>query len=294
MRTALLVTLVFTCALLNAQSWCPPGATWTYSGAISQYTTNRITRYMGDTILAGENAHTMFTVHQFINPVTQAVDTFGGEGVKSWTRASDDVVWLWSSFESAWDTLYYFGSVPGSEWGPPFAEPGLCGSAADGDMVQVVDTGTVVVQGIPLRYWDIHMGAYGGRIVERMGWSVMMEPFEGCWQDLISEFKCYEDYEIGYSMDPDPGSCDLATRIENRDLAEPILYPNPGTDHCSIQLPPGLNTLIVFDALGRSVLVQRTIAGNVEVDTSELPRGTFLVRTVNAAGKMVHVKWVKQ
>ena len=287
----LVVVLSLTC---QGQSWCPPGATWTYEGAISQYTTNRITRYVGDTILGGENAQTLFTVHQFIHPVTQAVDTFGGEGTYSWTRASGEVIWLWSATESAWDTLYNFGAAPGSEWGPVFAEPGFCGSPEAGDKVQVLDTGTMVVQGVPLRYLDIHLGSYGGRVTERMGWSVMMETFEGCWQDLLSEFKCYEDYEIDYSVDPDQGSCDLATRIENRDLAEPILYPNPGNDHITISRSSGPHTIALFDATGRMVLQQRTNDTRPVISTEALPAGLYRITVRDGLGGLMSATWVKE
>ena len=293
MRFTPLALLIGTTIAASAQNWCPPGATWTYSGAISQYTTNRITRYVGDTVLAGENAQVLCTVHQYINPNTLAVDTFGS-GSYTWTRVTDDIIWLWSDVGGAWDTLYYFGAVPGSEWGPPFAEPGLCGSAENGDMVQVVDTGTMVVQGIPLRYWDIHLGAYAGRIVERMGWSVIMEPFEGCWQDLISEFKCYRDYEIDHSVDPDPGSCDLATRIDDLARAKPTLYPNPGTDRFTLTLPPGTHTIVLFDATGREVLRTHGNGGPTTVDCSALAPGLFIYQAVDRGRSAQAGTWIKE
>lgn len=290
MRFTPLALLIGTTIVASAQNWCPPGATWTYSGAISQYTTNRITRYVGDTVLAGENAQVLYTVHQYINPNTLAVDTFGS-GSYSWTRVTDDIIWLWSDVGSAWDTLYYFGAVPGSEWAPPFAEPGLCGGSENGDMVQVVDTGTMVVQGIPLRYLDIHLGAYGGRIVERMGWSVIMEPFEGCWQDLISEFKCYEDYEIDYSVDLDPGSCDLATRIDDLARAKPTLYPNPGADCFTLSLPPGPHTITLYDVTGRVLLQQRTKDNRPLIGTTQLATGVYVVHVDDGSPTL---RWVKE
>jgi len=273
----------------QAQNWCPPGATWTYSSVISQYATNRIIRYTGDTIIGGESAQTLFTVDQFVNPTTLEIDTFGTGG-NSWTRFSDSVVWAWSPTENAWDTLYYFGAVPGSQWEPPFAEPGFCGSAELGDMVQVLDTGTTVVQGVPLQYWDIHLGAYWGRVTERMGWSVGMIPFSGCWQDYTSALTCYADDEISYVATGATG-CDLITRISTATLPEAMLHPNPGMDRLILTLPPGQHTITLFDATGRMVHQQHTQDTPATIDTAHLPSGIYMVKVDEGVQPL---RWVKE
>ncbi|MBK8614743.1 MAG: hypothetical protein IPN85_15080 [Flavobacteriales bacterium] len=83
------------------------------------------------------------------------------------------MVSVWSDTEQGWDTLYNFAAVPEID-STPFAQPGLCGGSEFGDAIQVLDTGTVLIDGVPLRYLDIHNGMYEGRITEVLGWSVGM------------------------------------------------------------------------------------------------------------------------
>lgn len=292
MRASLLSLLLLP-LLACAQSWCPPGAIWSYASQISQYPTDRIYRYTSDTIVDGQNAKHLLVVDQYINPNTQLVDTFGLP-MHMVTRLNDDVVLLWSGTEEAWDTLYWYGAVPGDSWAPPFATPDECILSGTGDLIEVLDTGTVVINGLPLKFWDIDLGWYDGRITERLGWSVAFAPFPGCWWDVVSGLTCYADQEVSFSISGDLNSCFLTTGLSSDHQHHFALFPNPGSTHFTLELPPGPHTIILFDARGRMVLQQRTTDARPVITTDTLPAGLYRIAVRDVQGAVMGTTWVKE
>lgn len=292
MRAALL-PLVLLPLLAAAQSWCPPGATWSYATQISQYPTNRIYRYTGDTVVGGHSAQHLLVVDQYINPNTQQVDTFWLP-VHVLTRLNDDVVWLWSELQQAWDTMYWYGAAPGDSWAPPFALPDECELSGTGDLVHVLDTGTVDVDGMLLQYWDVDLGWYDGRIIERLGWSVAFTPFPGCWWDVVYSLTCYSDNVIAYETVPGQNSCFLITGMHLEEKGRIVLFPNPGTTHFTLDLPPGPHTITLIDAMGRVVLQERTTDARPVIATEALPGGLYRITVRGAQGGVMSAPWIKE
>ncbi|MBL8001025.1 MAG: T9SS type A sorting domain-containing protein [Flavobacteriales bacterium] len=302
MRAALL-TLALLPLLACAQSWCPPGATWTYdhTGFVGLQGYSVMT-YTHDTVLAGEVGQLIDLVVIGVD-VNQVVDTLPWPTPSAITRYTADQVFLWSGLTQSWDTLYDFAVVPGDKWLPPHADPGIC-PPGNGDVIEVLDTGTVVIDGMVLRYVDVHCGFYDGRITERLGWSLGMVMFEGCFVPECScDLRCYRDDSLSYVRPGLTLPCDhldLATAVE-MDLQGQALVvaPNPGTDHFTLSgvegyLPPGRHTITLFDATGRIVLQQRTADVRPMIDTGALPSGLYRVAVRDEQGAVLGATWVKE
>jgi hypothetical protein len=300
MRTALLALPIFVSAFLNAQSWCPPGAQWNYQIQGLMLDGCVVRTYVGDTVIDGWNA-------QRIHESGFRIEYWSGDTVAldsdRYTSIQGSTLFLWGAFSDpvGWDTLHRFDATIGDRWFPPHADSVCLDGYAS--MLEVMDTSSLVIDGYMLRRWTMtYLDALGQPtwnfdVLERLGPLTGLEILPGgC---IIIEYgevlSCYTDQEISYNDAYWPYGCASVLGLR-QDPPEPgiSLSPNPGTDHFTMQSPPGPNTITMHDALGRSVLVQRTTGGNVEVDTSDLPPGTYFVRTTTAYGSATHAKWIKQ
>ncbi len=276
----------------QGQNWCPPGAEWTY-GFYNQQASG-VTRawYSADSVVGGYNAQRIDqTIHAY-QPVFPFGEPFTQELNPLFTRSENEVVYIWDGVSSTYDTLFWFAAIPGQRWNLHHQD----GFAH----FDVLDTGTSVVDGIPLRFLVVEepivMGAMD-TIRERIGSDFFyIDPLETMLIDWTTGWlHCYRDNALDEFQGAFwSGACDFNVYIPEKKVTGITLFPNPGTDHFTMHIPLGPNTIIMCDALGRSVLVQRSTGGSVEIDAADLPAGTYLVRMVNAAGMSVHVKWIKQ
>lgn len=65
---------------------------------------------------------------------------------------------------------------------------------------------------------------------------------------------------------------------EGSSWARPFIFPNPGTDHFTIALPPGAHVIRLFDTTGREMLNLRAQGSSVRVDAALLPSGIYAIR----------------
>jgi hypothetical protein len=109
---------------------------------------NRLS-YTHDTIIGDFNAQVIDLYSAIQYPQPPPGPTFGGPPYTSYTavalitRSDSEVVFALSG--SVWDTLYWFGAEPGEHWFPAHINDPTCAP------VTVEDTGTTVVDGVPLR-----------------------------------------------------------------------------------------------------------------------------------------------
>lgn len=128
----------------QAQSWCPPGATWTheYADALGGYFGVQKVEYVGDTILGGYTAQRLEQTH--VVAPSGSTNYASYNSFSLFTRSDSAVVFIWDGV-GAYDTLFWFGAEPGDQWRAP-------GWPDDGNIVLTVsDTATVDVDGVPLR-----------------------------------------------------------------------------------------------------------------------------------------------
>ena len=74
--------------------------------------------------------------------------------------------------------------------------------------------------------------------------------------------------------------------FENKTL---VIYPNPASSNIKIQtnFEPGKNQeIIIYDALGKKVIVKKLNSGSENIDASMLPNGIYLLK-VQAEGTTI-------
>lgn len=246
--------------------------------------------YSGDTLVGGLQCQridqTIFAyepVFPFGTPFTLPVSPII-------TNGQGDVVRIWDQLTSEFDTLAWFGAVPGDHW----SVPQYLGPSAHFD---VLDTGTKVVAGIPLHYVVIEepivMG-FTDTLFERIGFErFYLQPFETMQLDIVTyDLVCYRDDDIDQYDGWVPGHpCDFTLAVQEEEVQLAPLFPNPGTDHFTLSLPPGSHTITVHDGSGRVLLQQRTADPLATIATDRLSAGIYLVR-VDEGSLPWH--WVKQ
>jgi hypothetical protein len=294
---------LLTCALLPllgaAQNWCPPGATWNF--AIQAWMTDGhiVRTYTGDTLVDGWVAH---RIHQegeqisYWNNDTVTIDNV------VLTSLQDSVLYtrvLWNG-QPAWDTLYRFDAVIGDRWFPPGADS-VCLNGTDG-MVEVLDTSTVNIDGVPLRQWTIsYIDATGQpvwgsfTVSERLGslGGFTLMPGSCIIVEYGERLRCYSDYQLDYR---EPGwtySCTSVTNVRELGTTNGQVFPNPGTTHFTLELPPGPYTITLFDATGRMVLQQRTTDARPVIATEALPAGLYRISVRDERGGVMSATWIK-
>lgn len=286
MRQSLLFALLLHLPV-SAQSWCAPGAEWEfrfYSQAASGITH---ATYTGDTIINGLAAQRIDHTIYAVNPewsgqaFTEVLDPL-------FTRYDDDIVWMWGQWAGEFDTLMWFGAVPGDRWLIP-AEWTHGGYT-------VVDTGHFLFGDDLLRWVAVEedVAMYGpDTLWERIGFgAIYIDPWESVTIDYTTaHLKCYRDDSGNSFAGPwysTPCQLTVRTAVHTHEaLALP--HPNPGTTHFALDLPPGPHTIELFDVTGRRVLHQRTTQERPTISTEHLPPGIYHLRVDDAAG----VRWMK-
>ncbi len=291
MRTTVLgLFLVVSATGVQAQSWCPPGAEWVFKpdGSMPFLIGYSHVRYAGDTVVDGKLAQRLsrhhVSIYQAQNPWA-VTNTF--EPAAHITHEENGVVTKWNGI--GWDTLYWFSGEIGDQW------RGLHPEEWPDSWLEITDTATVVIDGVPLRQrlitdhcWDL--AAPVEWVTERKGG--MLELWLPCLCEIDGggwTFDCYRDDQIG------PPNIDLCIPNLPLSVHEPLTgnftppYPNPGSTHFSLDLPPGPHTIELFDATGRCVYNQRTTGPRTEVPTTHLPAGIYYL-LLNGHGQA----WVKE
>ncbi len=299
-RSLLLLSIIFSITA-TAQSWCPPGATWTH-GIMAFYIEGYLqTTYTGDTILGGSIGQKLSMTSVEFNHLTDTVITTYSP-VGAITSHGEGIVSIWSHSLQTWDTLYWMAAVPGQKWRVAHSDD----ECEPADHILVADTGTTVVDGVSLRYLDLvavyDMNEYPlGRSIERLGWMHWMMLFPGCFAvEGPGGLRCYSDDEINYTSPTWNYGCNsLADLTEHRNSSNIIIHPNPGTDHFILsgvegQLPPGEHELKILDQLGRSVIEMDRISDQDVIGTASLPPGIYTVLITHRNGRSLHQHWVKQ
>lgn len=229
--------------MVNAQPWCPPGATWEYQIIGFAVDGCGTQTYAGDTAFDGWQAQRIVDEWEMYSYWD---DTLYIGSSTVYTSFSDGVVHQYVPSTQSWDTLYWFAAPIGARWAPPGYsynyDDTICPPPAG--MLEVIDTGTVDMNGTALHYVDVKMLAGPGgqeeefRIYERIGNLIMGWPVnDGC---IVAEWPyrlhTYSD-QLGTLYDKGGPLCPDILGIEGMEWEqEPALaaYPNPGGDQFSL------------------------------------------------------------
>lgn len=285
---SLLLSLALITAAAHAQVWCPPGAEWTfdYQDILGdQYGVVRV-NYVGDTLLGGEQAQMLqeTVVTAPWGQQTYATTTYP----PFMTRYADGVVYAWDGWNAAYDTLMWFGAVPGQHWSA-FTD--------SWSGVVVTDTATVMIDGTPLRRLAVMYYPGGSEpldtLYERIGFELL---YITGWTWFVTDMpygplRCYRDDSFSYVA---PGILDCGYTLTTQEIAHStdlVASPNPGSDHFTLSLSSGTHTITLLDATGRIALLERTSDERAWINTTHLPSGIYVVRVDEGLEPM---RWVKQ
>ncbi|MBK6882717.1 MAG: T9SS type A sorting domain-containing protein [Flavobacteriales bacterium] len=296
MKKLLCIALLFLSSNVWAQNWCAPGAEWTYTlrdNGVGGYT--RFT-YIGDTLMDGAIAQKL---HKHLVEYNYIL----GEIVESdlpmdFTTVEDDLVSIWNG--QYFDTLYWFGAAPGDRWSFSMDPVLWPDTAPTPHYIDVMDTGSTIVDGIVLRYLQVYnsnlWSAPGSLdvIFERIG-SVyeFLVPNNAIWVDGIAgPLRCYSDDQINFQSPNWNGSCDYVTGIWDKEPRSNVtIFPHPCTDRLTLSgITPG-SQIELFDGLGRNVFTGQALGEPFHFDASTLAPGLYQVRIRN--GEQV-ISWIKE
>jgi len=294
MRAALLSLLLLP-LMVCAQSWCPPGATWTYGTDMFGLYGYEQYVYVSDTTVGGQLAHRIDAQGAMSMAGQTPVDHWS-QPIAAITAQIGDVVALWSNTEQAWDTLFWLGAVPGDSW---IRRGGPNGDCDPPDSLVIMDTTTVVFDGLPLRRWTVEqrsngMSMFTETFTERLGWTMNFSPYPACiiWDGPVG-MRCYSDQDLSVSF-TNFGCETLAGINDHRTATLLTIYPNPGNTHFTLDLPPGPHTITLFDATGRMVLQQRTTDARPLIATEALTAGLYRITVRDEQGALMEATWVKE
>jgi hypothetical protein len=223
-----------------------------------------------------------------------------------YTYASSGIVWMYDPQIHVFDTLYNFNATPGVSW-QLIHLPEYSGGT---DFLTVLDTGHVGLDGQQLRWLSVEyhfQGATGNNppyidtLIERIGsntYYMLPYDFPNGFVDGQEGgfFRCYSDNDISYQS-PSVQTCELTLGVpEHSTRPAIIIYPNPGTDHLTIEIPTSDDPqeVLVRDALGRVCLHEVVpVESEILLNTERLPCGCYAIELRSAHGRTFH-KWVKQ
>ncbi len=287
-RSLLTCTLALSLVPVSAQQWCAPGSEWLFGFWSLQATGVRHAWYAGDTIVGGLAAKRIDQDIHAYQPVPPFGTPFYTTAQSLITAEVGDMVMLWDNGTSSYDTLMWFGAVPGQSWRSAH-HPGPA-------HFDVLDTGTMVVEGIPLRFLVVEEPVVMGvtdTLLERIGFDYFyLFPDESFLLDFTTTWlQCYHDTDIPeFDGNVQLHPCDVTLAMD-QERPDPVnVFPNPGEDVLTLALLSGEHRIVLFDATGRIALSEHATGSRVRMATGGLPAGPYVIRVDGSRP----VRWVKQ
>jgi hypothetical protein len=318
MRKLLLCCILFFAGSATlAQTWCPPGAKWHFKRG-APYSNSGVDgfvelRYTGNAILSGklcqklDATFTGRTSGPASPVVVQSLATY-------FTYENNNVVFLYNSGTSAFDTVMNFNALPGDKWLRPGPAPQPNGCNARNHMM-VTDTGHVSINGFSLKtvkttYTSTSLYAantftsiYTSTFIQRVFFAgfIYHNLFPTyCEQDNVvpevptTLFRCYEDDSFGlYKLSIE--DCYAITGIETIPGTGLRLtaYPNPNSGSFTTELDHPARVEIV-NLLGETVYAAVfENPGRLAIEAGYLPPGVYILKASTAEGSG-QVKFIRQ
>jgi hypothetical protein len=311
-KLSLLLLGIFASQLLQAQKWCPPGATWYFQEGYPYWVTDSSqmqiaigydkASYSKDTLITSQ-ACKVITDTSYYEDFTH-IRVNGS----IYTYASGDTVYL--LYNNIFTPIFYFNCHTGDTLWVPWANTIVA--------TYVDSTGVMIINGDSLRFYNyraidspyncIHTvgGTSNGQIVERLGNSVGPANNSFSFDFSCNEWEgeyflhCYRDDSFAlYSTDSVNGCTYIQTGIKG--IGSPVqlaLSPNPASSNCRLQLNDDGRpyTAAVFDMSGREILPLFTgqHVSNFDFNTAALSAGLYFVKVVDEAGNFAVAKLMKE
>lgn len=244
-------------------------------------------QYVGDTVVDGFQS-------QRIERLSMITELWGTDtsivspGAAVITRTTPGVVYSWMEDVQEWDTLHWFSAIPGDRWSPA----GWAQQCGDELQLVVLDTFSIVIEGIPLRHLSVQR-FYSGEplgtpsiVSERIGSTseyFMWDPQAPCApiNECFCTFSCYRDVDLEFPLSG--ADCSLPTSTEGTqtfmDIGQIVVRPIAGSIYHLIHAPRDRSgRMRILDTSGRIIQEQVVPIGSTlqEVDLSQHGQGTYL------------------
>ena len=215
MKRVLFSGLIMVSSLqLAAQSWAPVGASWTYKEtSVSSSDSNLfIMSVAADTLVLGRNCQRL-QVDAGYTVCYPFYDLVHFDG---------DSLWILNRQDSTFMLLHVYNAVPGQTWSAEITHP--VGGYSDTISWEVLDTGSIVLNGVSLRTLDATTTSATGylapncwphcTLIERLGsFRYLFDfPIGFCDAEGIGDLRCYSDSTITW-QNPDVPQCALGTSV---------------------------------------------------------------------------------
>lgn len=292
----------------QAQSWCPSSAAWYFDIQFGTTTGYALFAYNGDSVVGGRNAKVIDHEGHYFNSSTQVTNHY--DFPKVITALDSGVLYIWHGqgewYEPYWDTLVWFGAVPGDYWEVLQPEDFSCSCG-----YTVTDTGHVNIAGLSLRYVQttsdcvdlgLSVGLEDPMFIERFGGVHDIFLDECQTPQLDTTLRCYQDVDITYMTTIAP-TCDLIVGTGPGASSGPVplftFFHDPVEAMCELRLgSPTTDDLRwqLLDASGRQhveAIIPRGTSMH-RIGTAGMAAGLYTLRVCDAKAGCQTVKWVRQ
>ncbi|MBL0910871.1 MAG: T9SS type A sorting domain-containing protein [Bacteroidia bacterium] len=280
---------------LPAQNFVPIGTTWHHTGiAFTPFWEK--TTYEKDTLTSdGRSCMKLSFLRQNFGSAGPGMPYYpsGQEHSYRLFYQSGDTLYE-RSVSGVYSVFFVLNGSIGDSWEtqPPIIESQTCTLY---NRTRIIDTGTVVINGKSLRYWDLgpETGSFismEGRLIEQFGiyvrsfYSKIHGGFgsgncsQGIFEDMHINFSCFESDSIGFYNIPHwPYSeCEFNFSLGETEAPAIRVFPNPVTDILYIDPGSGVFDIDILDMQGR---VQRTLRQQTPgagIPFGEFPSGIYM------------------
>lgn len=285
-----LMTLIFCVLLTNGfgQVWIDSDANWTFDYFNVGETGTWRWEYTHDTIIQGHQSQVInATKYRYYNPGISIIN-YGN----TYTYHSNDSVFYLNNDE--FFLLYDFGAQIGDSW--IVAIDTIFNACQDTAIVQVVDTGSIIINGnvyrtITLETISESIYALNGLCVEKFG--ILPTTYENSnfgflpgYQyceggpiidyDLLT-FRCYEDSSFP-TYNPTNKNCDTLTSTSELVIENFKIYPNPS--HTSLQIDSPNSIISNIEILDMNCRMLDKQEYKDKVDISKLENGIYIIKII--------------
>lgn len=283
---------------LNAQVWCPVGATWYYTRVnLSNYAYCKHT-YTTDVVVGGKLCN---KIDFSVTGVSQS-GPFSGTATPYYTYVNNNVVYLYDAGANDFDTLFNYSANIGDFW--KLATPNsntFCASLH----IDVVDTGHKNISGVNLKWLKVNITdgntTVPDTIFERFG-CLKLYMYD-CPTMFDIDFqkggplRCYSDIQI-LNYNKTNKTCNYLPDVgvnENSLSSNHVqIYPNPVSKSIYIETRKAdfkNSEIEIVDHLGQLVL---KLPFNNEVDVSKLASGYYNLKITDQNKAFYYSKFIKE
>lgn len=284
------------CGLIQAQTWCPPGAVWEENVVGWAWEGCETRTYTGDTLIEGQLCQTIHVWNRSYSYLDEELSTAEYD---MHTRLDNGVVYaLWPE-DGTWysDTLYWLTAPVGARWNV-FGAEGMC--PAGERWVEVLSIENRVINGLTIQVRQLGNDILSGEMVvtaemiDRIGTPLLSIPPPCVIGEAFGVTVSYSD-DIWEGFDSGESSnCELfpnSLRELQRAQQHTISF-GPDGRALTIQAAGGSGGLYaLFDVRGKSIQQGRYSGGGTTIGLGELTPAMYLVRLTTSTGQQEVVKF---